>query len=74
LDDFLRLMDRDVLEHAGKVSHEKALSKAHAEYERFRQWLDNLPSAAEKDLEAAADLTPLVEVEKQGRKRREEGS
>jgi hypothetical protein len=67
-------MDRDVLEHAGQVSHEKALSKAHAEYERFRQWLDNLPSAAEKDLEAAADLSPLVEVEKQGRKRREEGS
>ena len=74
LDDFLRLMDRDVLDHAGKVSHEKALSKAHAEYERFRQWLDDLPSAAEKDLEAAADLTPLVEVEKQGRKVRGEGS
>ena len=73
LDDFLRLMDRDVLAHAGKVSHEKALAKAYAEYERFRQVLDELPSAAEKDYEAASDLTPLLEVEKRGRKARKGG-
>jgi len=30
LDDFLRIMDRDVLGHAGKVSRDKALAKAHA--------------------------------------------
>jgi hypothetical protein len=73
LDDFLRIMDRDVLGHAGKVSRDKALAKAHAEYERFRQVLDELPSPAEKDFEAAADLTPLLEVEKRGRKSRKGG-
>ena len=35
---------------------DKALAKAHAEYERFRQVLDELPSPAERDFEAAADL------------------
>lgn len=73
LDEFLRVMDRDVLAHAGKVSHEKALAKAHAEYERFRQVLDELPSPAEKDFEAAADLTRLTEVENRGRKARKGG-
>ena len=73
LDDFLRLMDRDVLAHAGKVSHEKALAKAHAEYERFRKVLDELPSPVEQDFEAAADLAPLVDVEKRGRKARKGG-
>ena len=36
LDEFIRLSDHDVLGHAGAVSHEQALRKAEAEYERFR--------------------------------------
>jgi len=36
LDDFLRLSDRQILSHAGKVSHEVAAAKAEAEYEKFR--------------------------------------
>lgn len=36
LDEFLRLSDHDILAHAGTVSHEQALCKAEAEYERFR--------------------------------------
>ncbi len=73
LDDFLRIADYAVLAHAGKVKHETALAKAHAEYEKFREVLDELPSPAEKDFEAAADLKPLVEVEKRGRKARKGG-
>jgi hypothetical protein len=73
LDDFLRISEYAVLAHAGKVSHEKALAKARAEYEKFRKVLDKLPSTAEKDFKASADLTPLVEVEKQGRKSRKGG-
>jgi hypothetical protein len=73
LDDFLRISDYAVLAHAGKVSHDKALAKAHAEYEKFRKVLDELPSPVEKDFDAAADLTPLVEVEKRGRKARKGG-
>lgn len=35
LDDFLRLSDRDVLDHAGKVSHQLAEEHAQAQYEQF---------------------------------------
>ncbi len=73
LDDFLHISEYAVLAHAGKVSHDKALAKAHAEYEKFRQLLDELPSPVEKDFEAAADLTPLVDLEKRGRKTRKGG-
>ena len=36
LDEFLRLSDRDLLTHAGTVSHDAALGKAQAEFEKFR--------------------------------------
>ena len=48
LDDFLHLSDRDVLAHAGKISHQIALDKAKAEYAKYRQKLNELPSPAEK--------------------------
>jgi hypothetical protein len=35
LDDFLKLSERDVLAHAGRVSHEEAVVKAELEYDRF---------------------------------------
>jgi hypothetical protein len=35
LDDFLRLSDRDILTHAGKVSHELAEELAHRQFEAF---------------------------------------
>ena len=37
LDDFLKLSDREILNHAGRISHEEALAKAHAEYERYHK-------------------------------------
>ena len=37
LDDFLRISERDILTHAGKISHEVALLKAEAEYEQFEK-------------------------------------
>ena len=36
LDAFLTLNERDILTHAGRISHEAALAKAEAEYEKFR--------------------------------------
>lgn len=53
LDDFLRLSDRDLLTHAGKVSHEAALAKAEAEYEKFRLLAANQPTVVEKDFNQA---------------------
>lgn len=37
LDDFLKISDRDLLTHSGKISHEAALKKAHEEYEKFHR-------------------------------------
>ena len=53
LDDFLRLSERDILTHAGKISHDQAIAKAHAEYDRFRQIEANRPSPVERDFEEA---------------------
>jgi hypothetical protein len=53
LDDFLRLSDRDVLTHAGKISAELAQAKAEAEFAIFQQRQLAAPSHAEQDFEAA---------------------
>ena len=53
LNDFLRLGGRDVLTHAGAISHEQAVLKAEAEFERFHRAQLAEPSQAEKDFEKA---------------------
>jgi hypothetical protein len=55
LDDFLKLSGRELLDHAGKVSHEAALAKAEAEYERFRALEDAKPSPVEKHFQEAIE-------------------
>ena len=54
LDDFLRLSDRAVLDHAGQVSHEAAVAKAEGEYERFAAQRSAQPSAVERHFDEAA--------------------
>ena len=49
LDDFLTMTGNDILTHAGKVSNQKALEKAHAEYEKFKEQHKNELSQVEKD-------------------------
>ena len=68
LDDFLRLSERDILTHAGKVSHEKAQLKADAEYEKFHALEANKPSLAEKDFEAAVEKVKNLKAPKKPRK------
>ena len=53
LDDFLRLSGRDILKHAGKISHEQAVRKAELEFEKFHNAQLAEPSQVEKDFEAA---------------------
>jgi hypothetical protein len=53
LDDFLRLSGRDILKHAGKISHEQAERKAELEFEKFHRAQLAEPSQVEKDFEAA---------------------
>lgn len=53
LDGFLKLSDRQILTHAGHVSHDQAIAKAEQEYERFAQERAVLPSPVEKHFEEA---------------------
>jgi hypothetical protein len=53
LDDFLRLGGRDILQHAGKISHEQAAQKAELEFEKFHRPQLDLPSRVEQDFDAA---------------------
>lgn len=49
LEDFLKLSGREILTHAGKISHDEAIKKAHEEYEKFRQNNLKEPSRVELD-------------------------
>lgn len=49
LDDFLTMTGNEILKHAGKISHQMALDKAHAEYEKFQKKTKNELSQVEKD-------------------------
>jgi len=53
LDSFLQLSERDVLTHAGKVSHDDAMKKAETEYEKFRTKQDELPALVDQDFDLA---------------------
>lgn len=64
LDDFLRLSERELLGHAGRVLHEAALAKAELEYERYAGERAALPSPVEKHFEEA-----VREVKQLARKR-----
>ena len=49
LDEFLKISGRNILKHAGTISHNKALQKAHKEFEKYRAAQLAEPSGAEKD-------------------------
>lgn len=58
LDDFLRLSGRDILTHAGSISHEQAVQKAEQEFEKYRAIQINEPSQVEKDFAEAVKKLP----------------
>ncbi len=69
LDDFLKVSGRDILIHAGKVSHEKALEKAYAEYEKYQKERLNEPSPVERQfLEAVKEMKQIEKGSKEKRK------
>ncbi len=61
LADFLRLSDRDILTHAGKISHADASLKAEAEFERFRQAQAALPQPVDQHFEQTLDELKKIE-------------
>jgi len=54
LDEFLKISDREILDHAGKISAESAKAKAELEYSRYRKLQDTQPRAVDADFEKAA--------------------
>lgn len=60
LDDFLRISERDILTHAGTVSHEQALKKAQLEFDKYRQTLINAKSPVEEHFDAAVKQVKVL--------------
>ncbi|MBI5451605.1 MAG: virulence RhuM family protein [Gammaproteobacteria bacterium] len=58
LDEFLRMSEREILTHAGRVSHGVAVDKAELEYEKFRLQQANLSAPVERDFEEAVKQLP----------------
>lgn len=71
LDDFMRISDREILTHAGKVSHEAALERAEGEFEKFRRIEDAKPSPVEEHFLEAIEQVKRLEKGK-GAKRASE--
>lgn len=68
LQQFLSMTGRDILTHAGKISRQQALDKAHSEYFHFSQEQLNQPSEAEKSFieQTEQALKALEKQRKQG--------
>lgn len=65
LDDFLHMSDSEVLQNAGKVSHEMAVEKANSEYQKYRLQSRDELSEVEKDfLESVKKTQKLLEAKK----------
>lgn len=63
LDDFLHLSERDILTHAGKISHEMAVAKAHEEFEIYNKRVAEEASPVERHfLEAVEEAKKLEKV------------
>ena len=54
LDDFLKISERDILNHSGKVTADDAKQKAELEYSRYRALMDARPRPVDKDFERVA--------------------
>ena len=53
LDAFLTLNERDILTHAGRISHEMAQAKAELEYDKFKAITAGEPRSVDADFETA---------------------
>lgn len=58
LDAFMTLNDRDILSHAGKISHDLATNKAEQEYDKFKTLTAAEPRRVDSDFEQATRQLP----------------
>ena len=54
LDDFIRLSERDILTHAGNISHRQAEEHANSQYELYERQRGELASSSTSDFDEAA--------------------
>lgn len=66
LDDFLKMTGKEILNHAGTISHEQAIEKARIEFEKHKEKLKEEISQVEEDF-----IKQITEIEKKlGKKRK----
>jgi hypothetical protein len=74
LDEFLKVSDRDILTHAGMVSHEEAIEKARIEYEKYRKTLLEESSPVERHfIEAVSEVKKLEKKKPQTTRTKRKG-
>jgi hypothetical protein len=66
----MRISEREILSHAGKVSHEAALARAEAEFEKFRHIEDAKPSLVEQHFIEAMEQVKQIEKGKRPKKKK----
>ena len=71
LDDFIQLSDRDILIHAGKISHGQAKEKAESQYDVYRQQQASLPKPVDEHFEQSIEELKRIEKEKKDERNRE---
>ncbi len=57
LDEFINITGNDILKHSGKISHQHAIDKANAEYEKYKAQTKNDLSEAEKHFIEKLEIT-----------------
>jgi hypothetical protein len=68
LDDFLKVSEREILTHAGKISNEAAVAKASQEFDKYLQIHGDQPNMAERDFDKAVEQAKLIEKTKPRKK------
>jgi hypothetical protein len=68
LDSFLKLSDRDLLTHAGTITHDAALAKAQSEFDKFRAIEDAKPQPVDVHFENAIEQAKQIAAAKAKRK------
>ena len=70
LDDFLKLSDRDVLSHAGKISHQQAKEKSESQYDTYKQQQASLSKPVDEHFEQSFEELKRIEKQKRDQDKR----
>lgn len=65
LDDFIRFNERELLTHAGSISHNQAIDKAHSEYDKYHALTVEEPSLVERHFTEALKAVSKLDLQTQ---------